>query len=137
MKKIFTLFITVIIAVCLSACSSVAKVDIDYGSSNIYSQSDMDSAIKFIKNEFSTWKGCELHSIRYSSDKYNNEENIKWLNELGDGNTKFTQCIKFVSDFRSPKSGGDAWEADSEYTDWQWWLARTDGGEWILMDWGY
>jgi len=37
----------------------------------------------------------------------------------------------------SPKEGGGAWEPDYEYSDWQWWLARTDGGEWQLITWGY
>lgn len=138
MKKSFTFFITVIIAFCLVACSgNFTKVDIDYGSSNIYSQSDMDAAIKLIKNEFATWEGCKLHSIRYTSDECNSEENIKWMNDLGDENTEFTQCIEFVSDFHSPRAGGGAWNADSEYTNWQWWLARTDNGEWNLMTWGY
>lgn len=50
---------------------------------------------------------------------------------------EFTQCIEFVSDFHSPKAGGGAWEMDSEYTAWQWWLARTDNGEWNLITWGY
>ena len=27
--------------------------------------------------------------------------------------------------------------ADTEYTGWKWWLARSDGGEWKLMTWGY
>jgi len=32
---------------------------------------------------------------------------------------------------------GGAWEADKEYTDWQWWLAREEGGDWELLTWGY
>ena len=27
--------------------------------------------------------------------------------------------------------------SDEEYTDWPWWLARSDGGEWKLMTYGY
>ena len=34
------------------------------------------------------------------------------------------------------KKGGGAWEANEEYT-WSWWLARSEGGEWNLMTWGY
>lgn len=138
MKKCFTFFIIVVIAFGLVACSNATtKADIDYGSSNIYSQSDMDTAIELIKNEFSTWEGCKLHNIRYISDECNSEENIKWMNDLGDENAEFTQCIEFVSDFHSPKAGGGAWNADSEYKNWQWWLARTNDGEWNLMTWGY
>ncbi len=39
--------------------------------------------------------------------------------------------------FSLAKKGGGAWTADEEYTDWQWWLARSDGGQWKLMSWGY
>ena len=100
----------------------------------------MNAAIQLIMDTFSTWAGCELHSISYVSDEKCNSENIAWMNELAaanDLNEQFDQCIMFKSDFHSPKKGGGAWNADEEYTDWQWWLARTDGGQWKLMTWGY
>ena len=138
MKKNIAFFATMIMILGLVACGENAvKINIDYGNSDIYSKADMDAAIELIENEFATWDGCELHSIRYASDECNREENIEWMNDLGDETTEFTQCIEFVSDFHSPKTGGGAWEADSEYTNWQWWLARTDNGEWNLMTWGY
>lgn len=138
MKKVFVLFAAILIALGLAACGgSAAEVDIVYGKSDIYSKADMDAAIALIQNEFSTWEGCELHEIRYISDECSSEENIEWMNDLGDGNTEFTQCIEFESDFHSPKNGGGAWEADTEYRNWQWWLARTDDGEWNLMTWGF
>ena len=31
----------------------------------------------------------------------------------------------------------DYLEKISEYTGWQWWLARSNGGKWKLMTWGY
>ena len=64
--------------------------------------------------------------------------NIEWMNNLrtDDNKEAFTQCIAFESSFRSPKKGGGAWEANEEYT-WSWWLARSEGGEWNLMTWGY
>ncbi len=137
MKKGFAFLTALIMALGLAACGDNAQnVTIDYGTSEIYSTADMDAAIELIKNEFATWDGCELHSIRYGSDECNSEENIEWMNDLGDENTKFTQCIEFVSDFHSPKAGG-AWNPDSEYTDWQWWLARAGNGAWNLMTWGY
>ena len=42
-----------------------------------------------------------------------------------------------VSDFHSPAEGGGAWAPDEEYTDWQWWLAGTEDGDWVLVTWGY
>lgn len=139
MKKCLAFFAAVMMMTLgLAACGGSTKdVDIDYGKSDIYSKSDMDAAIEVIEKEFAGWEGCELHSISYTSDACNSEKNIEWMNDLGDENTVFTQCIEFVSDFHSPKAGGGAWNADSEYTDWQWWLARTDNGEWTLMTYGY
>ena len=48
-----------------------------------------------------------------------------------------TACIEFPSDFRSPVAGGGAWEPDTEYSNRQWWLARTEGGTWALITRGY
>ena len=146
MKKHLPLFAAMLITFGLVACgNNIQDIAIDYGKSNIYSKSDMDAAIEVIKDEFAAWEGCELHSISYTSDECNSKENIDWVNSLReDGSTtvtnesaEFTQCIEFVSDFHSPKAGGGAWEMDYEYTAWQWWLARTDNGEWNLITWGY
>ena len=130
MKK-YLLFLCIIGVFALTACGKQAKmsdVTIDYGSSSIYSKEDMDAAIKAIKSTFKDFEGCELHSISYSSDdKCNTSDNIAWMN----------QCIMFTSDFHSPKNGGGAWNPDEEYTGWQWWMARSNGGKWKLMTWGY
>ena len=113
---------------------------VDYGTSDLYSQDDMDSAITEFKKEFENWRGCELHSIRYAGDDCNSAENLEWLNSLNEG-SNYTECIEFVTDFHSPVEDelleGTAWEPDEEYTDWQWWLARTEGGAWELVTWGY
>ena len=119
----------------------MSDVTIDYGSSSIYSKEDMDAAIKAIKTVFKDFDGCELHSISYSSDdQCNTPDNIAWMNELetaNDNKETFDQCIMFTSDFHSPKNGGGAWNPDEEYTGWQWWLARSNGGKWKVMTWGY
>lgn len=138
MKKYFAFLAAVILVFGLAACGENRKeVTIDYGESDIYTKSDMDAAIELIKNEFASWEGCELHRIRYTSDDCSSEGNVAWMNDLGGENAEFTQCIAFVSDFHSPKENAGAWNPDSEYIDWQWWLARTDNGNWKLMTWGY
>lgn len=96
--------------------------------------------MNLILKEFRTWRGCELHTLTYMSDDENSPENLAWLSELEEargGHKDFSQCIAFKSDFRSPKGGGGGWLPDFEYTDCQWWLARSEGGEWKLMTWGY
>jgi len=148
-KKPAFWIIAVAIVVCVAAAvcfltdpvdSNRTDITIDYGSSKLYSKKDMDDAIKLIIQEFDTWDGCELHSIEYSSDEECNSKNIAWMNQFeaaNDAKEPFTQCIMFESDFHSPKEGGGAWNPDYEYTDWEWWLARSDGGKWKLMTWGY
>ena len=113
-----------------------ADVSIDPGTSELYSVKDRLAAMVRILDQFDTWEGCEMHSIRYAGDACNSEENLQWMNDLGNGDA-FSQCIEFVSDFHSPKEAYGAWKADSEYTEWQWWLARSEGGDWELMTWGY
>ena len=117
-------------------------IEVDYGESYIYSRQDMDEAIDVIINEFSTWDGCELHSISYSSDEFCNASNIAWMNELEEADDvgkreDFTQCIMFTGSFHTPKYNAGAWNPDEEYTGWQWWLARPEGGQWKLMTSGY
>lgn len=83
-----------------------------------------------IEAEFSTWEGCELHSLTYGGDDACSEENVAWMNELRDEETSpepFTQCVLFESSFHSPVEQRDAWDADTEYEGWQWWLARSRG----------
>lgn len=38
-------------------------VTIDYGESELYTKEELDDAIAVIEAEFSTWEGCELHSL--------------------------------------------------------------------------
>ena len=142
MKKIFVMTICIVLMFALVGCENgkTANVVIDYGTSSIYTKADMNAAIEVIKKQFNSMDGCELHSLSYSSDDdCNNSECIKWMNDLEEANDNkevFTQCIMFNSSFRSPKNGGGAWEANEEYT-WSWWLARSEGGAWKLMTWGY
>lgn len=142
MKKIVMALLLMACLCSLTGCgkNSISEVKIDFGNSKIYSEDDMNAAIELIKNEFSRWEGCELHSISYSSDDECNSKNIAWMNDLAPAHdlaSDFTQCIMFKSDFHSPKNGGGAWNADAEYTGWQWWLARSEDGNWELLTWGY
>ena len=142
MKKIITVTLCIVLVFLFAGCEKngdTSKVEIDYGASSVYSKEEIDSAIEIIKKQFASFEGCELHSLSYMSDEEcNNADNIEWMNDLrtDDNKEAFTQCIAFESSFRSPKKGGGAWEANEEYT-WSWWLARSEGGEWNLMTWGY
>ena len=133
MQKIF---LGALILVFVLTFEKVEAAEISYGSSEIYSQAEMDAAIKIIKKQFGKWKGCELKNIRYAGDDANNAKNLKWLNDLR-SEENFTQCIEFFSDFYVSKKTDTTFNPDSEYKNWQWWLARTDGGKWQLVTFGY
>ncbi len=111
-------------------------VEIDYGTSELYKPYELEEAAVQIKCKFASWEGCELHSLRYAGDSANNEENLKWLNDLNEG-ANYISAAEFLSDFHSPAEGLSAWEPDYEYTDYQWWLGKTEEGEWEIVSWGY
>ena len=136
----------------LSACGTkttgpAPEVAIDLGSSSLYTQEELNTAILLIKDKFATFAGCELHSIRYAGDDANNEENLEWLNSLRevrsnispeDVGKQYVQVAEFLSNFHSPvEEGPYAWEIDMEYKDYQWWLGRLEDGRWEIVSWGY
>ena len=110
-------------------------VKIDYKTSELYTEEEMNDAIAEIMKEFDTWTGCEMHEISYTDDQ-TCKDNVSYVNEL-DTDKEFEDCIVFTSSFHSPKEGGGAWEADYEYEGWQWFLARVKDGSWELLTWGY
>lgn len=141
MKKALLLLAILMLAAACAACGGTRDVSIDYGASELYTQEDMDAAIALIEKEFKGWQGCELHSVSYAGDECQSADNVEWMNQLKEGQDisgpEYTQVIEFISDFHSPKSNAGAWNPDQEYTGWQWWLARSDGGKWQLLTWGY
>ncbi len=111
-------------------------VKVDYGTSGLFTKQEMDGAILLVKKCVASWEGCELHTVTYAGDEAVTEENVGWLNSLN-GGAEYVECIEFLTDFHSPVEAYGAWEADREYTDYQWWLGRTEGGSWELVSWGY
>ena len=113
---------------------------IDYGTSKLYSEADMNEAIDQILSSFLFKDGCKIHSIRYAGDENNTEENIAWLNDhqIAEGKT-YTQCAMFLVDFHSPvgENYQGSLNLDSEYQDYNFWFARENGGNWDLVDMGY
>jgi D-alanyl-D-alanine carboxypeptidase len=112
----------------------------EIAASELFKYSEISDAMDKVMAEFDTWKGCEFGELRFAGDGASNEENLAWLNEISDG-AGYTQCMQLLMDFHSPSSEedlkGTAWEPDTEYKDYEWWLARTDGGEWTIVTNGY
>ena len=137
MNKYIAIVIALMMVFVFTACTNkTVTVDVDYGDSSLYSKEDMDAAVGIIQEKFAQMKGAELHSLSYTSDECNGQKNNDWMNDLTDGDVRYTQCIEFASKFRSPKEGGGSWNPDFEYH-WHWWLARTDDGDWDLLTYGY
>ena len=137
------LFLLSVMCICgLTGCekASVSEVKVDYGTSSIYSEEEMNEAIELIEDEFVTWDGFELKSISYSSDDKCDPDNLGWLKDLAEAEHKsedFTQWIMFESDFHTPEDAPGTWNADSDYYDYQWWLVRTDDSGWEVLSKGY
>jgi len=112
--------------------------EIDYGTSDIYTQEDMEAAVAAIMNAFENeWEvKCEMHKLAYAGDERSQQElpNVQLRSEA-----PYAQALVMLSDFHTPANSGEAmaFEPDYEYTDYNWILGRTEGGEWTVIDWGY
>ena len=144
-KRLMVFMLMAVMIFALTACGGneeqssepeTAGVTIDYGESELYTQEELEDAVAMINEEFDSWEGCEMHSIAYAGDECNTDENIQWLSSLNDDADYDTVC-EFICDFHSPVEGGGAWEPDTEYTDYQFWLAKNADGCWDLVSWGY
>ena len=71
MKKMITTILFLMLTLLFIGCgkADTSEVEIDYGTSSLYSKEDMDAAIKVIRKQFRSFEGCELHSLSYISDE--------------------------------------------------------------------
>ena len=138
MKKIITvLFSLVLIAAVFSGCVKAEKpntknTEIDYGTSQLYTQEDMDSAIEIIKKEVNDWEVSEVYNIRYAGDDISTGETKYYQADYG-----YDEVIAFTSDFHTARHAGGAWVRNEDYEGWSWLLGRTNGGDWELFTWGW
>ncbi len=112
------------------------KVLVNCGNSNIYSYADINDAMNIVRKKLEEWKECTLQSISYTSDACASEENVRWMNSLREGKN-YTESICIKTDFHTSKDAKGAWGPDCDYPDYTWWMARTKGGPWELLNWGY
>ncbi|MDO5455343.1 MAG: hypothetical protein Q4F25_00345 [Eubacteriales bacterium] len=115
----------------------LGEIEIDLGTSELYTEEDRTAAINVIMDEFKNWEGCVMHKISFTDDQ-TCKDNVTYVNEFGDGET-FDEAIVFLSSFHSPveKIEGTAWEFDHEYEGYNWILGRKTGGDWKLVQYGY
>ena len=143
MKKILTIVLALAMLLMLGVIAYAAEEPtekeaiVKMRESELYTHAELLDAAAQICREFDTWEGCELQSISYAGDELSTEENLKWMNDLNK-NGNYTQVASFLMDFHSPVEGGGAWEADKDYTNYEFWLARSsEDGAWDLLTWGY
>ncbi|MBQ4177266.1 MAG: M15 family metallopeptidase [Lachnospiraceae bacterium] len=112
------------------------EVSIDLTGSELYTEEELYDSMLAVKCRFASWEGCELHAIRYGGDEAVTQENLDWLNSLNE-DAGYTQVMELLMDFHTDADIQGAWEPDQEYTDYQWWLARPEDGDWEIVSNGY
>lgn len=125
-----------------TAASTDDEAERLFSRSQIYSEEDIDAAEAVVRAEFDSWQDAENLQLSYMGDSCNSMENIRWMNDLNEGqkvsDVPFTQCLAFTSTFHTKRDLKEyTWEPDEDYDGYQWWLARAEGGEWHLMTMGY
>lgn len=139
MKKIFIILCMLIVCSSLYACKSNENsddVEITYGESEQFSDSEMEDAVDAIIEKFKDFEGCELIKIWYDESKANLEVERYLTRE---NSMKKENIIIFYSDFKVDSTGKNpVLNPGSTYTNWMWILTREDiTKEWTVKDWGY
>ena len=118
-----------------AGCKTATQVSVDYGMSQLYSSAEMDKAVAAVKADFANLAGCKLISLKFAGDERCKQE-LEYANKDRAQEAHYTACIVFDSVFRSPVTGGGAWEPNKLYT-WSWTLAKTGDGAWVVINKGY
>ena len=137
-KRSVVLGACIFAAFSLTGCKGKADGDItiDIGDSSKFSEAEIDSAIKVVKDNFS-FPGSKLKSLRYDEDK--SEDAIKDFMEYGKGKGSDidpNNIIVLFSDFDI--SGENPVLSKGEYKNYSWILVRKNKDkEWKIEDQGY
>lgn len=128
-KKTLSCAVSVFLAFLLIiSCTCASRYSVDLGTSNLYTEDEIRSAINVVADNFKEFEGCRLYSLSYAGDEQS-------LREF-DYNNEYDEAIVINSVFLSPFFGGGAWNAHEVYT-WSFILMRKNGGEWKLLTYGY
>ncbi|MBP9988448.1 MAG: hypothetical protein KBT46_03020, partial [Ruminococcus sp.] len=129
MKKIIISVCAVLAIAAIVVIIAMPKnVNVDLGTSQIYSEEDRQSAIDIVKKEFTKFTGCKLFKLSYAGD----EDSLKEK----DYNENYDEAIVIDSEFLSPFFGGGSFNSHEIYT-WHFILMRSNGGEWEILTYGY
>lgn len=135
MRKTVILFLALILMFSLAGCSrgSTQGVQTKIGSSDVYTQEDMESAIRIVTGFFrKEFEGCTLKTLEYS-EELTQDDAEEWAQQYD-----AQQAIVLISSFYVAPNGGDgSLNPGSTYENWQWILTRNSGEAWTLQTWGY
>lgn len=110
----------------------VSNCEIANIESSVYTDEDYKAACKvafsYFRNHFG---GCTMTAIRYAGDD-DLEAMQEWAEEYG-----VDEVIILESDFKTENKYQSELNPNSDYTDWNWILARNKGGRWKHKDHGY
>ena len=116
----------------------IEKVDFWKGSSDVYSQDELQSAVDAIMYTVNNdWKvTVKMQEIEYQGDEAS-ASNLDYCKELsGD----VAQCVFFKTNFFIPEQDVEmawAFEPNKTMKDYEWYLGRTESGDWKVLTSGY
>jgi len=134
MMKYIAIVSSIICILILTACGGdVSDVMVTVYQSDIYTENEIQSAIKVAKRYFKqNFSGCTLTEITYGGD----DKAIAYVDWAKRNNAD--EAIVLTSSFDVDASGGDgSLNPNSTYTKWMWILVRNKGGKWKHVDHGY
>ena len=134
MKKTVCVIMCFLTMLCFVSCGgNVRNARTREVASELYSQKEINAAIRTIKMDFAIdWSGCTLTEIYYAGDDY-----TKRYQDFADRNNA-DDVIVLLSTFTVDSSGGDgSLIPNYTYEKWGWILVRNKGGHWKHVDHGY
>lgn len=134
MKKTVCIIMCFLTMLCFVSCGgNVRNARTREVASELYSQKEINAAIRTIKMDFAIdWSGCTLTEIYYAGDDY-----TKRYQDFADRNNA-DDVIVLLSTFTVDSSGGDgSLIPNYTYEKWEWILVRNKGGHWKHVDHGY
>lgn len=108
------------------------------GSSEVYSQEDLQAAVDAIMNVVENeWEvKVEMQELFYAGDE-TSAANLEYCQSL---DAEVAECAVFTTNFYIPAQDAQmagAFEPNTTLTDYQWYLGRSNGWEWNVLTAGY
>ena len=133
MKRFWLMFC--LLALFLTGCGggNASEVQVITGESEIFTEREIEDAMEVAMNHFRReFDGCTMTKIEYNESQSRGAA-AGWAQHYG-----ADEGIVLYSSFDVDASGGDgSFNPNSTYSNWQWILTRTEGGDWVLRTWGY